>query len=203
MDAAKPLNYDPKPRALARTWRRVYGVVLILGIVAAAFCWGPATWNRTNSFIGQYQAAHYLRPPSHIAYEETPKGVISADRSFGSLTGLVFLDGLRRPDGIRRLVRVDVDDRRPGIHPLPPELLDYGLTYTVAPLFEWRNNGYALVQRSQWETGVSERSCKFFAGQPDPANLSHFTFDFEADGTHHTCDAWLDNDDKLLISQRP
>jgi len=47
-----------------------------------------------------------------------------------------------------------------------------------------------------------ERRVRFFAGQSDPADPSHFTVGFEADGRKGTIDGWLRDDDKVQLRVR-
>lgn len=44
---------------------------------------------------------------------------------------------------------------------------------------------------------------RFFAGQPDPNDESHFTIDYEVDGIRNTIDGWLLDDDTVKLEPRP
>jgi hypothetical protein len=41
-----------------------------------------------------------------------------------------------------------------------------------------------------------------FAGQPDPKDEAHFTFDFIYNGTRRTVDGWLEDDDSVFLKRR-
>jgi hypothetical protein len=67
-------------------------------------------------------------------------------------------------------------------------------------------NGRALWQRGKddWEHGEVSFSAvgfyRFYPGQPDPADASHFTIRYDVDGVPNTIDGWLrDNDTVELI----
>lgn len=47
-----------------------------------------------------------------------------------------------------------------------------------------------------------EYNLRFFAGQPDPRDPSHFTVDYEIGGVKSTIDGWLTDDDFLRIIPR-
>ena len=44
---------------------------------------------------------------------------------------------------------------------------------------------------------------KYFAGQPDPKDPTHFAIDCQIDGKPMKIDGWLRDDDKIDISTRP
>jgi hypothetical protein len=43
---------------------------------------------------------------------------------------------------------------------------------------------------------------RYFAGQPDPADTSHFTIDYEVDGQQHVLDGYLRDDDTVTLEDR-
>jgi hypothetical protein len=49
-----------------------------------------------------------------------------------------------------------------------------------------------------WGEGVT----RIFAGQPDPLDASHFTFDYEKQGRRYTMDGWLEADDTVTLQAR-
>jgi hypothetical protein len=52
------------------------------------------------------------------------------------------------------------------------------------------------------EARPKEQSLRFFAGQPDPSDPSHFTVEYEIFGLKDTIDGWLTDDDFLRIVPR-
>ena len=67
-----------------------------------------------------------------------------------------------------------------------PRLLDNGLS-----IFD-----SGMLRRDQAGT------LRFFAGQPDPADPSHFTVQYEIDGAPGTIDGWLKGDDTVRMEVR-
>jgi hypothetical protein len=57
-----------------------------------------------------------------------------------------------------------------------------------------------------WQHGQVQFETKslytFFPGQPDPADGSHFTIDFERDGVRATIDGWLRENDRIELIPR-
>jgi hypothetical protein len=210
MDAVKPLNYAPKPPAARRVWRRLYIAVFAMGIIIPAIWLWPGAWRRAELAYWEMKCLRFSQPPSHIVFEMNRGNIlhcelcmprirfegIDSSRIVPSI-GTIFLHEMRRPNGMRCL-----------------------LSLTVSPMFPIEQAGFR-VQCLQWNisfwphlskwdyltvapgSGSSQSHWKFYAGQPDANNPSHFTFDFELDGQRHTCDGWLDNDGKLIVSQRP
>jgi hypothetical protein len=209
MDAPNQLNYDPKPPAFHRARRRILRIIAALLIIAVALFWIITGSSALRRAYYLHQCLNFQQPPTHIVWE-TNRGTILHQEINATLniftTGPikkvygapVFLHELYRPDGSRRLVSLEFEPWRPGDSPGQFRLLYQSWNVSVTPkATEW--NLIAISTSS----GTPLSHWKFFAGQTDPANPSHFTFDYELDGTRHTCDAWLHNDGKLLLSQRP
>jgi hypothetical protein len=210
MDAAKPLNYAPKPTATHRARRWIIRVPLILIVCAIALYWIPAGIDGLRQFYWQRQCLTFTQPPAHIVWEVNGGMPVHQEScapviNFMNVPALpsnaiIFSHELRSPDGSRWLLILSVTQSsrtaqfgnfqiygEVGNLSIPPSRL-CGNVYTVPP------DTAVHLKRSHW---------KFFAGQPDPANLSHFTFAYDLDGQRHTCDGWLKNDATLVISQRP
>ena len=51
-------------------------------------------------------------------------------------------------------------------------------------------------------TEPPQGALRVFAGQPDPADPSHFTIDYESDAGRHTMDGWLQPNDKVTFKIR-
>jgi hypothetical protein len=111
--------------------------------------------------------------------------------------GTIFLHEMRRPDGTRCLVLLTFPLNF--LYEVGGFRIQY-LEWNISPWPRMTNWNYLTVTRG---SGSVVNHWKFFAGQPDANNPSHFTFDFELDGTRRTCDAWLNNDGQLIVSRRP
>jgi hypothetical protein len=210
MDAVKPLNYAPKPPAARRVWRWVYRLIFAAAIIVAAAVWGPGIWRHAESIYWEQQCLAFLLPPNHVVLEMDRGNVLHCevcvprvhlegiDHSRIILSdGTIFLHEMRRPNGMRCLTSLTFSPT------FPIEQVGFRVQY-----LEWSVSLWPQMSNWDYLTVATDRGSplahwKFFAGQPDANNASHFTFDYEVDGLRHTCDAWLDNDGKLIVSQRP
>ncbi|MGA2440862.1 MAG: hypothetical protein ABSH08_07875 [Tepidisphaeraceae bacterium] len=210
MDAVKPLNYAPKPPAARRVWRWVYVLIFAAGSVIAAVQWGSGLWRRAESIYWQQKCLRFLQPPSHVVFEMNRGNVLhdeicvprihfeGIDNSRTVISdGTIFLHEMRRPNGTRCLMSLTFSPM------FPIGQIGFRIQY-----LEWDLSLWPRMSNWDYLTVATDRGSplghwKFLAGQPDANNLSHFTFDYELDGLRHTCDAWLDNDGKLIVSQRP
>jgi hypothetical protein len=209
MDAVKPLNYAPKPRAAQRLWRWVYRLIFLAAIVIAAVLWGPGIWRHAEFLYWQRRCLTFTQPADHVVYELAPGKIIHSEaclpamRFDPSLNGsTVFLHEMRRPDGTRLLVSVSLLPNSPSEVAGP----DFHAYLHALTLNEWTvaTTPQKLANSEFVYWGIADdHHWKIFAGQPDANNPSHFTFDFEEDNVRGTCDAWLKNDGQLLIGQTP
>jgi hypothetical protein len=208
MDAAKPLNYAPKPPASQHWVRMIYGSLFCVALIIAGVFFGPTIWGDTTLIFVEHQCLTHALPPDHVVFEIGSGKIIHAEvpaaesKLLGVSTNLVatiYVHRMQLPNG--KPVFVDL---------------------FAGPLNNWRpqsTHHFAQLCSERWNIAIhftilsmnypdfptfsDDHHWKFFAGQPDPNNPSHFTFDYDVDGNRHACDAWLDNNGKLLISQRP
>jgi hypothetical protein len=209
MDAVKPLNYAPKPPAARRVWRWVYRLIFAVATIVAAVVWGPGIWRRAASIYWEQKCLAFLEPPSHVVLDTNPSAnvfhsEVCIPRSRFEESGssppnpsdcTIFLHEMRRPDGRRCLMLLTYLGGAP-VGPVQLEFQYAEWNVSLSPQLTYWNIVYVPTDRQF-------AHLTFFAGQPDTNNPSHFTFDFNLDGMRHTCDAWLDNDGKLIVSQRP
>jgi hypothetical protein len=210
MDAVNPLNYAPKPRAAQRAWRWVYRLIFLAAITIAALQWGANLLTHLNTIYWEHECLQYLQPPNHVVFEFLRSNIVHEENCIpknrfmgaGKLSntmsdGEIFLHQMCRPDGSRYLVSLSLSPAYPnGIEKWRFQALQWTVSFSPQ-LISWQNPSFVtdpVTSPSHW---------KFFAGQPDPNNLSHFTFDYDLDGTRNICDAWLNNDGQLIISRRP
>jgi hypothetical protein len=203
MEAAKPLNYAPKSSAPRKFLRRSYILISVIGIVAVAIFIGPRTWYHIRTSYWLQRCLDYEVPSNTVVLELNNRKIIQSnvpepqrELQLGYSVGTIFLHKMIAPHGSGILIELALQPS--GWY--PPNAI-YCLVTHPCDL-----NGNLLL--SKWDFPAfpqisDDHHWKFFAGQPDPANPSHFTFDYELDGNHHTCDAWLKNEGNLVISQRP
>jgi hypothetical protein len=208
MEAANTLNYAPKPSARGRTIRRLFIAASLLALIVGAGLWLRSSSSTLRIIYLEHKCLTFVEPAGQVNYETNNARILHQNscpplNAFtgyptGTVGDRIFLHELRRPDGVRRLVCVSVGQPSATEWNHYFQVVVYAWDVTSSPtIVTWDMGNVATG------TGNSLSHWKFFAGQPDLQNRSHFTFEYELDGNRHTCDAWLGNDDKLLISQRP
>jgi hypothetical protein len=131
----------------------------------------------------------------------------------------LFLHRRVRPDGAERLVAVDlflVPSSPQSIAAAAVRVFEPG-SLTRVPRTSSSPNpsaNFSLIGGAHTVTSdvfytptvqpkaTPPMSLRFFAGQPDPADPSHFTIDYEDPAGRHTLDGWLQNDDTVLLQPR-
>jgi hypothetical protein len=130
----------------------------------------------------------FLQQSDNVTAEDTP-------------TTLVFCHQRISPSGHVRLLTVEYPNREDLGDELARELIPY--VYANA---SWNDN--SPLPRRGWGiawSGIALRGpTRIFAGQPDPADASHFTIEYEwPDGIHGILDGYLRDDDNFDIRIRP
>jgi hypothetical protein len=206
------LDYGVPPLSHRRLYRRIFKAILFIGLIAAAITLGPTAWKWGQYVYWQERCLNYQAPPNQIIFSTAspptagtwsgttclPAANFASVGSGGGSGIDIFVHEMRRPDGMRCLVQVEA-------HPFPGNILDGfdpGLEYYVWTLPTWPVA--RLVQHGYtFETIFSGTPWQIYAGQLDPNNPSHFTFDCTHYGHRYTCDAWLNNSDQLTVSPSP
>jgi hypothetical protein len=114
----------------------------------------------------------------------------------------ILFHELQRPDGTKRLVSLDYNEL--SAMSLSVLVLDFRFSSEIwAPT--WSNTPKSIPNTNV--SGITNipaiTTLKIYAGQPDPKDLTHFTFDYDSDGNRHTIDGWLTNADQIVLRQRP
>jgi hypothetical protein len=118
----------------------------------------------------------------------------------------LFIGERRTPAGARRLLVIDgvrnddyVDSVTPAVVHLQSTVVEVGSIASPPRLLKttasWIGWDYPVPFNPDFPV-------RFFAGQPDPADPSHATIAYEADGTQHVIDAWLRDDDTVTLERR-
>src|ERR1700683_5574846 len=192
MDAVKPLNYARKPPASARIAGWLYRLTFAGAAVAMIIFWGPGLWRWTNFLYWQHRCLIFAEPPAHVVLETNNFNIVQSelcpplnsmqryldDRSADD--GTIFLHEMQTPAGDKRLVLLSISSFTQ---------LAYDANLLRFQYREWSTSLRPLLLKSDESTieglespFVSFRHWKFFAGQFDPADPSHFSFEFELDG---------------------
>jgi hypothetical protein len=134
--------------------------------------------------------------------------VVNTGFGAGGPGATLFLHERTTASGVRRLVAVQVPVGTPGVAglPIPAPVVVQPATLRAAPavrsaaakidldlVFNYPSSGsFTLL------SGPSGTTARFFAGQADAADLSHFTIPFECGASRGTIEGWLKDDGDLL-----
>jgi hypothetical protein len=148
------------------------------------------------------------------------------DNSDQEHDALLFGGVRMSPNGDQRLVMLEMEvklDGKPQSNDEYTVVINRKLTYRICQpkmVGSWPDsirNGVSLkvVQDGgrdmipiKWIDGTlrsarpADYNLRFFAGQPDPKDPSHFTVEYEISGVKNVIDGWLTDDDFLRIIPR-
>ena len=123
--------------------------------------------------------------------------------------GTVFLHRLTSPASHVRLVAVDVAVQRGMWLDTTGVVQDISLMATIIdPARDDQAKAGTVEHRlhygdcAMWVCPVNPKPTRFFAGRADPADPSHFTFDYERNRTHGTIDGRLNDNDTITLAPR-
>ena len=196
----------------------------VLAIGAAVWRWGPAVRDKARALRVERACLTYSAPADRVVYEEDPER--GTELCVGSSAYRMSAPTRRRPDeqlvwfvaqpwmdfplgqwqpgpaflharrvagGEQRLVAV-LMSRFSG-----PEhtVAFYGRVFRPGTLragpMQLSDERQSRVMMDTWRGG----RVRVYAGQPDPADPSHFTIPFEVDDRPGTLEGWLEEDDTL------
>ena len=209
---ARPLDYAPKPAVHRRRrvrWAAATAIGLPL-ILAAAYAVGTAVVQRAKAAREAQVCLDFAVPSGTITYEEAADQTIII-HAFSALPppvwSSIFIHGRRAAGGPERLVIVSAADQ------LIRRVADSAAPPAGRPVLHAR-----VVRPATWAAGEAELSSRavsvgplsavpygglrFYAGQPDPMDLSHFTIDYDTPDGVGTLDGYLMPDDSVTIEAR-
>jgi hypothetical protein len=218
MESVKHLNYAPKPSAAEVYLRRAYRAIIVAGLAAVVFLWGPGAVRWATVLYWQHRCMTFEAAGNHRVYEcdltngrEIYREVNPVQAAYEDLfspgVGIrwtmpaVFLHEMQQPDGQKRLVIIDVP-----MFPAPKASHTevYNLqAETLTPTTWMTQPKSSGLLDLPVDISTDGRRIKFFEGHLDSYNPSHLTFDFEMDGARHMCDCWLNNVGQLIVARRP
>jgi len=231
-DASPQLDYAPAPSGLrsarARGWAIAIGAaLLLLGMVWVT----PRAVRRVRVAYWQQQCLNYAAPADQVIYSNNPtdivkllapptryEGSVGAGQAFfvppsygnyrGAMSlsrsvGTPFLHQRVTPQGKVRLVAVE-------FYCIAANWTGQGTLMTLmAATFDPSGTVRGPRQIVTTTTGDGQTlrlsatdTVRVFAGQPDPNDPSHFTIDYDLNGTRHTLDGWLKDDGVVAIESR-
>jgi hypothetical protein len=212
------LEYAPPPPWHRRRGARramILATLVLAGLIAYRFA--PMAWRQARLLYWQSKCMNYRAPADKVVFSAWPfNGWKSADWESYYATysppgqrsdATLFVGERTAPNGNRRLVAVNAVKSGEGRTTNDGYVLT-GFLSGHARLFELGSAGTRPVEKHQIQFPESHAGFVFregivvYAGQPDPADTSHFTIRAEVDGTGQLIDGWLTNDDRVLLERR-
>jgi hypothetical protein len=200
------LQYAPKPALLQRT--RVRGciaIALVAAATSAAALWGKPTWNKLQLLYWQARCMAYTAPADRVVFSTSGSKQVPEEWSqfYRALTsqafrsaGTLFLHERRSPARHRRLVVVDVSE--PNLCTGACQMI--ARVFVPASAFSKPREVIDIVSRN--DAPFIPPNAVFYAAQIDPDDGSHFIIKYTVAGRTHLIDAWLTDDDRLLLQDR-
>lgn len=198
-DPLIPLNYGKAPRP-KRRWLWLVLLFLVIAIVVVGWRkgWGDAAkrmWDLYQLNAPVRRAMKYTFPQGKVLWDPAaspPINVPSPAEWRSTFIGSapwsgdtpLFMHGRTTQSGVQRLVVINFVQPRSGHGQHLSTLLMAPGTLTTYPRHHGPDMGLDLQT-------LPAMPVRFYAGQPDPANDSHFTIDFDAPGGRYTIDGWL------------
>jgi len=203
MSSTPQLNYAPRASAPKRLYRWLVIASILLACLASSVWWIPAEWRRVQLFYWQRQCLAYTTVADQLVFDPNSSRPLQSPPEwtrFYSIysppgfrsAGTLFLHELRRPDGQPRLVALDLD------RPNPIESVVYPRVFLPGDLLRPPHD----VSGMAFSYEIPVPAAKLFAGTPDPADPTHFTFKAKLKSTVVIFDGWLGNDDRITIGPR-
>jgi hypothetical protein len=186
----------------------VFAAGLVLLVLGSLKFLRPA-WGHARLLYYQGRCLNHVEAPSRIVFSGaalTAKSDADWERFYNAFSppggrhgAIVFVHELRRTDGSARLVAIEADIQRGftsgALEPVPVRfdstVIEPG---GVLGRPQLRSNG-------SWLSPL-DITVRLHAGQPDPADPSHFTIAFDYDNRSGTIDGWLQGDDTILLELR-
>ena len=216
-DFPAQLEYARAPRwrgGRRLRWVIIVALVLIVLLGSLKFL-GPA-WTHVRLLRYQARCMEHADPPGKLVFAwKAPVGgpqvynlgrqVLEWNQFYslfsppgGRSAWTVFVHEMRRTDGARRLVEVDLFGATGEMTTprLDSTVIEPGSLFS-RPQLRGGGSWYTPFQ------SVSDRrALQLFAGQADPADASHFTIAFKYGERGGTIDGWLRDDDGVLFELR-
>ena len=211
MSFPTPLNYAPPPPLhRRRAFHRWILIAFLLGIALVSLCWLISMRGRMQLLYWQYRCLIYTPAAGQIALVVDHAGVIRqcvpqewvdfysrlSPPGFYS-DGTVFLHELKKPNGQRRLVAVDVVI----LARQDEAVLPFARVIVPGDLQNWPKEKAISGAASQL-TLAGPTPLTIFAGTVDPGDSSRFTFRAVVQGQEVNYDGWLRDDDVVVINPR-
>jgi hypothetical protein len=215
-----PLDYRGRHRRFRRNARRVciLALIAILGVVGYRYVEANRMWWQRRYWV--WQCLHYVGPKDQFAGSELDSW--SNLLTMGQReTITVFSHERISSGGLRRLVVVDAQihdtplPTPPRYHkPTPvcsldvtfwawdPSVLQRIDSKRLPAFWDSDTERLDIGDGSKIYTIGSGEQLHLLNGIPDPSDSSHFSFQYDLDGSRGTIDGWLRDDGSIKMSLR-
>lgn len=229
---ARRIDYaPPQPVWRRRTAKRAFALILFLSIGAlGTWKFGPLAWHRVSLVNAQRRCLQLQMPPKLVVFDNDPReglalrykddsqyyldsagpvGWCSQDwMKFIALleppgrrpSATLYLGTRNTPAGAARLVVVTAyPDTSAGMPTLliSTTVIEQGTV--LAPARQLPGAGVTFESRQPLLPNCRVR---YFAGQADAADSSHFTVDYEVNSEQYVLDGYLRDDDIVRLESR-
>jgi hypothetical protein len=222
------MNYSPRPPTHQRRWfRGALALAAVACLVPALWRWGPAAWRRARVLYWQHRALAHTAPADQVVYDDDPADaakLAKASPDYVALGG----SGVPIARWAREWKEFSAASSPPGRLPCAVLFMHErhvgaaGPRLLVVSLYSAGNTAPAELETEVIRPGgpisspvpaagdvwMSQRwtdpknRVRFFAGQLDPTDPSHFSIRFDLGGVRHTLDYWLLENDTLRMQER-
>lgn len=227
---AKLLEYAPRPPAHRRRFfRRVLLTLASIVIVAGMTKWGPAMYVRLALLYHQRGCMNYTASPDQVVFDSDPVRVaklasdpnlvISKGCAFRVLPrdwqvleatlfnapaprAVIFLHERHAAGGASRIVAVE---RTAGAEASAYFIGGYDVDpHVIEPASFNRplRDVPSIFAIDVMDSFAPHTDIRIYAGQPDPADASHFTIRYESRGATHIVDGFLGGDGRVTMKRR-
>lgn len=226
-DTPLQLDYAPGEPIRRRMRRRVLAATTII-VITLLYLYGPDLWSRVQNVYIWYRLSTYQADPKQIVYEDNPRGVTAllasgqgyashapakgppsaylapdvAGGAFGGSHGTLFLHKRSASADKTTILALDLSER---IDAPQENGISFIVLVSYSRLLTWAKG----LAGTEWkaviflkDAAVTGTPVRFFAGQPDAADESHFTIGYEIGGRLGVIDGWLMNDGSVNLKVR-
>jgi hypothetical protein len=202
LDYAQPVSWHHRKGV---RWGIVATLVLLGVLGSVKFL--PSAWAHVRLLHYQGRCLDHVEEGGRAVFDGG-KVVGKVDRDWerfyalfsppgGRFNATAFLGELRKQDGSKRLVSVDLFAAGNNGHGLmlDSQVIEPGSPMKRPEVFPERWNSLVSLMKD----GVIDR---LYAGVRDPSDASHFTLVYERGGKKGVIDGWLRSDDSILFEER-
>jgi hypothetical protein len=207
--------------------RRLILLAILLVSALSVFFWEPRLSEQIQAIAWRRQCISYTTVPERVVFEEDAVairqlvGQVGYTQTIGGrwcyvpqcwlkevpglqTQGTVFLHSRVSPSGHFRLVGMDITVQPGYSLESTGNVDDLSLVATIVDPSGGLESDrpIRLAETTLWIRQASPVPMRFYAGQPDPNDPSHFLIAYQRGYQRGIIDAWLKNDDTIQVRPR-